>query len=131
MSCLQATCSYTKPALAYAESGTGETVLLLHGSAASGALWRQPMAALQLLYRVVAPDLIGYGKSAPWPKGKPYSLDAETRALVPLLPCCGAPYHLVGHSYGGVVALALALANPVRSARSPWLSRCSSPPFDT
>ena len=64
MSCLPLRCNYAKPSHAYVEAGSGETVLLLHGSASSGGLWRRTMAILSPLYRVVAPDLIGYGKSA-------------------------------------------------------------------
>jgi pimeloyl-ACP methyl ester carboxylesterase len=114
MSCLPSACSTAKPALGYAEAGAGETVLLLHGSAASGSMWRPVMAALQPLYRVVAPDLIGYGKSAPWTGRSAFSAAAEARALHAILPCCGESYHLVGYSYGGLVALCLALSNPVR-----------------
>jgi len=102
------------PPLHHIEAGEGETVLLLHGSAGTGALWCQAMKSLQPLYRVVAPDLIGYGRSPAWPAGIPYGTDGEVRALRALLPSCADKYHLVGHSYGGVVALMLALANPVR-----------------
>jgi pimeloyl-ACP methyl ester carboxylesterase len=37
--------------------------LLLHGSVGTGAIWRGMIRDLQPLYRAVAPDLIGYGKS--------------------------------------------------------------------
>jgi len=113
MTCLPAQCA-SAPQTAYLEAGDGETILLLHGSAATGAMWRGLMAVLQLLYRVVAPDLIGYGKSAAWPADTAFGLDDETRAIAPLLPGCGDSYHLVGYSYGGAVALSLALANPAR-----------------
>jgi pimeloyl-ACP methyl ester carboxylesterase len=43
----------------------------------------------------------------------PFDLEAERRALAALLPCCGK-IHVVGYSYGGAVALHLALANPAR-----------------
>ncbi len=114
MSCLPSRCGPGSPALAYLDQGSGETVILLHGSASSGAVWRRSAAVLRSLYRVITPDLIGYGRSAAWPEGAPYSLDAETRLLAALLPCCGEPFHLVGHSFGGTVALHLALSNPVR-----------------
>lgn len=114
MSCLPTQCGLRSPVLSYSVHGSGETVILLHGSASSGAVWRRSAAVLQSLYRVITPDLIGYGKSAPWPEGAPYSIDAETRLLAALLPCCGEPFHLVGHSFGGTVALHLALSNPIR-----------------
>ena len=96
------------------EAGHGEAVLLLHGSASTGAFWRQTMSMLQPLYRTIAPDLIGYGRSPGWAADRSYSVEAEIQPLQSLLPCCAGKYHLVGHSYGGVVALMLALANPVR-----------------
>jgi lipase len=91
-----------------------ETVVLLHGSASSGALWRHTKGELQSRYRCIAPDLIGYGSSAAWPQQTAFGLDAELRAIEPLLQCCADTFHLVGYSYGGVLALHLALANPPR-----------------
>src|SRR6185295_833043 len=62
------------------EVGQSDTVLpLLHGSASTGAMWRQTMAALQSRYRVIAPDLIGYGRSPRWPADTPYGIDSEIR----------------------------------------------------
>ena len=95
-----------------ASARDGDTVLFLHGTASSGRMWRAAAQALQP-HRAVAPDLIGYGGSAAWPPGTPFDVDAEVRALEPVLPACET-FHLVGHSYGGVVALRLALANPQR-----------------
>ena len=91
-----------------------ETVVLLHGSASNSALWRHTKGALQSRYRCIAPDLIGYGASAAWPQQAALGLDAELRAIEPLLQCCADALHLVGHSYGGVLALHLALADPER-----------------
>ena len=91
-----------------------ETVVLLHGSASTSALWRHTKSALQSRYRCIAPDLIGYGSSAAWPQRAAFGLDAELRAIEPLLRCCADTLHLVGHSYGGVLALHLALADPGR-----------------
>src|SRR5512144_1496135 len=109
-----ATCEPATPLLHHVEAGRGEAVLLLHGTASTGAFWRQTMSMLQPLYRTIAPDLIGYGRSPAGMAGASYSVDAEIRALQSLLPCCAGKYHLVGHSYGGVVALLFALANPAR-----------------
>src|ERR1041384_2655654 len=114
MSCLPSQCGLGSPALSYSVHGLGETVILLHGSASSGAVWRRSAAVLQSVYQVITPDLIGYGKSAPWPAAASYSIDAETRLLAALLPCCGGSFHLAGHSFGGTVALHLALSNPIR-----------------
>jgi len=91
-----------------------ETVVLLHGSASNSALWRHTKGALQSRYRCIAPDLIGYGSPAAWPQQAAFGLDAELRAIEPSLRCCADTLHLVGHSYGGVLALHLALADPER-----------------
>jgi pimeloyl-ACP methyl ester carboxylesterase len=91
-----------------------ETVVLLHGSASNSALWRHTKSALQSRYRCITPDLIGYGSSAAWPQQAAFGLDAELRAIEPLLRCCADTLHLVGYSYGGVLALHLALADPGR-----------------
>ena len=107
-------CEQATPLLHRIEGGRGEAVLLLHGSASTGAFWRQPASLLQPLYRTIAPDLTGYGRSPAWAAAASYAVDAEVHALQSLLPCCAGKVHLVGHSYGGVVALMLALANPAR-----------------
>lgn len=100
--------------VAYVESGSGETVLLLHSSAASGAQWRSLTETLQGVCRVVAPDLYGYGKTDPWPGHGPLGLAAEAALADAVLAPTRGPIHLVGHSYGGAVALRFALQQPER-----------------
>lgn len=112
MSCLPSGRRFANPAVAFLQRGAGESILLLHGSAASSVMWRPLMEILEPLYQVIAPDLIGYGNSPAW-TGTGYTVEEEARAIQPLLPCCGGPFHLVGYSYGGLAALALALANPL------------------
>ena len=88
-----------------------ETVLLLHCSASSGAQWRSLGAKLGSRYRVLVPDLIGYGAAAPWPGQGGFSLAKEAAAV---LAGVDGPFHLVGHSYGGGVALHIARNRPER-----------------
>jgi lipase len=114
MGCAPTTCLDARGTPEPDDAANHEPVLLLHGSAGTSALWRHATSALGPLHRCVAPDLIGYGASASWPAGAPFGLDAELRALGPLLACCDDTFHLVGYSYGGVLALQLALANPAR-----------------
>jgi pimeloyl-ACP methyl ester carboxylesterase len=95
--------------IVYRATGTGETVLLLHGSAGSHLLWRRLSRALEARYRVIAPDLWGYGQSSAWQDKLPFGLADEMAPLWHLLPEDG-PLHIVGYSYGAVVALGLALA---------------------
>jgi len=93
-------------------AGNGAPVLLLHGSASAAVMWAPAIDALKPKFRVVAPDLIGYGRTESWVDGHDFSADDELRLLEPLLPR-DAPVHVVGHSYGGLVALHLALAGRI------------------
>ena len=96
----------------YTETGTGETVLLLHATASSGAQWRSLAETVGSGWHLLAPDLYGYGETDPWPGEGPFALAAEAALAEAVLP--SGPIHLVGHSYGGAVALRLALQQPER-----------------
>jgi len=98
-------------------AGTGAPVLLLHGSASAGVMWVPVIDGLKSRFRVIAPDLIGYGRTDSWPDGYGFTVDDELHLVEPLLAHAPAPVHVVGHSFGGVVALHLALAGrvPIRS----------------
>jgi pimeloyl-ACP methyl ester carboxylesterase len=63
-------------------------------------------------YRVLAPDLLGYGESGSWPAGHPFHFRQDVAFLQSLLADETAPVHVVGHSYGGLLALQLALHAP-------------------
>lgn len=94
-------------------AGSGPPVLLLHGSASSAAMWAPVIHALKPRFRLIAPDLIGYGRTDPWPEGHEFRLDDELRLIEPLIEHQPGGAHVVAHSYGGVVALALARAGRV------------------
>ncbi|KAA2237560.1 alpha/beta fold hydrolase [Salinarimonas soli] len=97
------------------ESGSGEPVLLLHASSSSGRQWRDLQAALQDRYRVAAPDLLGYGGSSAWDPADELASRDETALLDEAVEHLGGgPVHLVGHSYGGLTALRLAMEGRVR-----------------
>ena len=89
--------------------GVGRPVIALHGSASSGAQWRSLVGYLEGRFRVFTPDLPGYGASAHLPVG---GLAGDARAVAGLIDGIGGPVHLVGHSYGGAVALKLAAMRP-------------------
>lgn len=92
----------------YLELGRGEPVVLLHSSASSGAQWRALAERLSARYRVIAPDLYGYGDTADWPGRRPFHLECEAEIVFALLGRGIGQAHLVGHSYGGAVALHIA-----------------------
>lgn len=89
-------------------------VMLLHSGAASSQQWRKLIKALTPRYRVVAPDLIGHGNT-PLTQTTP-TVDHDVALLTALADRIAQPFHLIGHSYGGAVALALACAMPDRVA---------------
>jgi pimeloyl-ACP methyl ester carboxylesterase len=89
------------------------SVVLLHASASSGRQWQDLAAALAPRYRVHAVDLHGHGERAPWPGPTPLTLADDAALAAPLLAQDGG-VHLVGHSYGGAVALKLAALHPLR-----------------
>jgi pimeloyl-ACP methyl ester carboxylesterase len=88
--------------------GEGEAVVLLHGSMATKEQWRGFTQELIPRYKVIAMDLIGYGKTRHPFNPDDYSLKHESELLRSVLETtlgAGESYHLVGHSYGGAVAL--------------------------
>ena len=100
----------------YREAGAGAPIVLLHCSSGSSGAWAPVMNHLSQDYRVLAPDLLGYGRSAPWPRDAVLVPDGELGAIEALLDVAGQPAHLVGHSYGGTVALHAARRFPRRVA---------------
>lgn len=72
------------------------------------------MSDLSDQFRVVASDALGAGKSPPWPDGEPGALSQEVLLLSQVLEGLGEEFFVVGHSYGGAVALKIALAYPDR-----------------
>jgi pimeloyl-ACP methyl ester carboxylesterase len=94
------------------DPAAGAPVIALHSSAAGGGQWRAYAQSLPAGVTLHTPDLIGYGSDTPWKPGAGLSLDDEADRLMPRL--AQAPAHLVGHSYGGAVALQLALRAPER-----------------
>jgi pimeloyl-ACP methyl ester carboxylesterase len=95
----------------YRRAGRGETVLLIHGLAGNSRTWKDVMPALARHYDVVAPDLLGHGESAK-PMGD-YSLGAHASGLRDLMWALGIQHAtIVGHSFGGGVAMQLAYQHP-------------------
>ncbi len=96
------------------EAGTGPGVVCIHSNASSSSQWRGLMDLLAPRHQVLAPDSYGSGKSPDWPSDSVIALDDEVALIEPVLARATAPLVLVGHSYGGAVALKAALAHPAR-----------------
>lgn len=99
------------------ELGAGPPVLLVHSSGMASRQWRKLMERLSGKHRVVAPDLLGSGDNPPWPASTPFDFHQDLDALCTLFDSLGEPAHLVGHSYGGLLAILLARLR-ARSTRS-------------
>lgn len=93
----------------FRESGVGEAVVCLHASASSSGQWRALMELLGKRHRSIAPDLVGYGRSPAWQGGPDLRLNDEVDSLAPVFDAAGQRFSLIGHSYGGAVALKAAL----------------------
>lgn len=98
----------------------GVPVLLLHGVPQTGAMWA-PLVALLGDRRTLVPDLPGLGGSGPTPAYDVVSLAAELAALVaaevPDVDGRSGRVDVVGHDWGGILALALAGHHPERVRR--------------
>jgi pimeloyl-ACP methyl ester carboxylesterase len=102
------------------EMGEGPPVILVHGSGpgvSAYANWRLTMPALASRFRVIAPDMFGFGFSE-GPEGLVCSIGTWTGQLFDLMDALGlGQVDLVGNSFGGAVALAAAIARPERVRR--------------
>jgi pimeloyl-ACP methyl ester carboxylesterase len=92
----------------YVEAGTGSPVILIHSSVSGNQQWRSLTEALKGNHRVLAVNLFGYGDTTPWPENAVQTLDDHADLVLAL---CSKWDHvsLVGHSFGGSVALKAAL----------------------
>jgi pimeloyl-ACP methyl ester carboxylesterase len=85
-------------------AGSGPLVVLLHGITSTSEAWRKVMPRLAERYTVVAPDMLGHGRSAK-PRGD-YSLGAYAAGIRDLLAVLGFERgSVVGHSFGGGIAM--------------------------
>lgn len=100
----------------YREAGAGEPIVFLHCSSGSSGVWAPVIERLGPGYLLLAPDLLGYGRNAPWPREGALAPDGELHVVEALLEFAGRPVHLVGHSYGGTVALSAVSRFPRRVA---------------
>ena len=96
------------------EDGAGTSVVCLHSGASSSGQWRALMDRLGRRFRVIAVDLYGSGKTVAWSQDKPMHLDDEIALLRSVFQAAGDRFHLVGHSYGGAIALKAALTHQDR-----------------
>jgi 2-hydroxymuconate-semialdehyde hydrolase len=112
------TCGYRTN---YHDRGSGPPVLVLHGSGAgvcAWANWRTFIPALEDRFRIIAPDLVGFGYTET-PDGYPFRfMDSWVEQVIALLDALDIEKaHVVGNSFGGSLALWLASKHPDRFDR--------------
>lgn len=103
-------------------AGRGAPLLLLHGLASSSRYWEPYIAVLSGAYRVIAPDLLGFGRS-PKPLAGAYTPEEHLTALLTTVERhLDAPMTVVGHSMGAILALHLAVERPAMVERMVLIS---------
>ncbi|MGA1933534.1 alpha/beta fold hydrolase [Arcobacter sp. YIC-464] len=101
----------------YHDLGEGEPVIFMHGSGpgvSAYANWRLAMPEISKKFRVIAPDMVGFGYSDR-PESITYSMDVWVQQIIDLMDALNIEKaHLVGNSFGGGLALCLAIKYPQR-----------------
>ena len=90
------------------EMGQGPPVVLVHSSVSGNRQWKKLGALLGDRYRVLAPNLTGYGATPPWHGERSLTLDDAAAVVLAVCATLEGPIRLVGHSWGGALALAAA-----------------------
>ncbi len=103
------------PILHHSVAGSGPTVVLLHGYLASSAYWQTIADELSRTHRVIAIDLLGFGRS-PKPACSRYDYDAQLTSINHTLEKLNVtePFTLIGHSMGSLISLRYARTFPQR-----------------
>jgi pimeloyl-ACP methyl ester carboxylesterase len=96
------------------EAGTGAPLILLHDYLASRVVWDDVLPALAASFRVIAPDMPGFGESEKPPPGRyRYDFEAFSESLVDLIAAIGlGRVSICGHALGGAIALTVAATHP-------------------
>ena len=96
----------------FTDDGSGKTLLLIHGWACDSNDWIEQIPILSPHHRVIAPDLVGHGRSSVRDCGYGPSEFADDLAILIERLDCAPPVVAIGHSLGGVVASVLAVKRP-------------------
>jgi len=100
----------------YDECGAGPTIVLVPGSCSTGAAWRPVMATWNGQFRCITTSLLGYGGTVERRTAYDPDISHEAEILESVVRKAGGRVHLVGHSFGGLVGLAVALRHRVSLA---------------
>ena len=93
----------------YLEAGCGPTVLLLHSSASGNHQWKNFINSSKDSFHFIALNLLGYGKTEKWKSEYPQKLIDQVRLLEKIPSLMDRNFSVIGHSFGGSVAMMAAL----------------------
>lgn len=98
------------------ESGEGPVVILVHSSVSGARQWRKLSQLLATNFHVKAINLFGYGQTPPWSADRMQNLSDQAALVEAIVPNGSKDIALVGHSFGGSVAMRAAanLGNRVK-----------------
>lgn len=88
----------------FSDTGSGDTVVLVHSSVSGNRQWKRLIQDLQPHYRVIAVNLFGYGATSAWTGDVKQTITDQANLVVSLVKFIPGPLRLVGHSFGGSVA---------------------------
>lgn len=100
----------------YSERGEGPALLLLPGSFGTSSGWKAVTDRLARSYRLVSTSLLGYGSTVERRPVGNSTMRQQTEIIDRILARIGEPAHVVGHSFGGLAALAHAIEGAVKPA---------------
>ena len=93
----------------YNDTGSGGPVVLIHSSVSGNRQWKQLTQELKHRFRILAPNLFGYGETTPWQEDETQTLADQVALVTAVCDKVAGPIRLVGHSFGGAIALKVAV----------------------
>jgi len=103
-----------KQRIAYLDRGEGPSIILVHCSSASHKEWKSLIRILETGYRVLAPDLLGYGESESWSENAAAATVSDVDVVEAMIELADSPVVLVAHSYGAAVCMQTAYNQALR-----------------
>ena len=100
----------------FIEDGHGSAVMLIHSTVAGNKQWRKLIEYLSQQYRVIAPNLFGYGSTPNWSKNRNQTLSDQVDLLRVFFDQ-NESISIVGHSFGGSVAMMAAKEYPEKTKK--------------
>jgi len=102
----------------YVDEGQGEPILCLHGEPSWSYLYRKMIPIMQQVGRVIAPDMVGFGKSDKFTRAQDYTFQMHYDSLLNLIEHLDLhDITMVVQDWGGLLGLPLAVDMPERIAR--------------